>query len=280
MNDWPSFARLAWVHARYQNRLFVRTPVAAFFSTLLPLVMLVLFVAVFGNDTFDTSFGTLTTAQFYAPALAVFSIASATYTNIGIFLSTQRDTGVLKRHRGTPLRTSALMCGVIGSAALIAAVSGTLMIGVGWLVYDLSIEAAKMPAILLSFTVGICCFASLGVALAVIAPSAASAPALANATILPMAIASGVFISLGSDTAGWLTFVGDLFPLRPFVESLGAAFSPFTEAPAIEWDRLAVMALWGSAAAVYSARNFSWEIRGATSRRGGRRAAASEPTRT
>jgi ABC-2 type transport system permease protein len=276
MSEWPPYTGLLAAHVRYQNVLFLRTPIAAFFSTALPLIMLVLFVAVFGNDTFGTSHGEVTTAQFYAPSLAVFAIASATFTNIAIFLSTQRDEGVLKRHRGTPLPTSALIGGVIGSAVIIAAVSAALMIGIGFLAYDLQLEAAKLPAVLLSFAVGTMTFAAMGVALAVFAPSANSAPALANATILPMAIMSGIFINQGQDAPGWLTFVGDIFPLRQFVEAFSAGFSPFTEAPAIEWDRLAVLAVWGLAAGIYALRNFTWEIRGATSRRSGRRSATAD----
>ena len=38
---------------RNQNRIFWRTPVAAFFTLVLPLIMLVLLVAVFGNDELD-----------------------------------------------------------------------------------------------------------------------------------------------------------------------------------------------------------------------------------
>ncbi len=266
----PGFWRLTAAHVSYQNKLFRRTPVAAFFSTVLPLVMLVLLEAVLGDDTFETDYGVLSAAQFYAPALAVFAVASATYTNIGIFLSTQRDDGILKRHRGTPLPTGALIGGVIGSAILIATASAVLMIGVGVVFYDLSVDGSRVPAIVLTFLVGVTCFAALGVALAVFAPSAASAPAVANATILPLATISGVFVSLEDESASWLTFVGDLFPMRHFIQAFGAGFSPDPDAGAVQWDRLAVMAVWGVAAAAFAHRRFSWEVRGASARRRGR----------
>ena len=70
---------------RAENRIFWRTPIGAFFTLGLPLIMLVLFVALFGNDPIgDTAYGNITTAQFYAPGLGVFAAASATYTNIAM----------------------------------------------------------------------------------------------------------------------------------------------------------------------------------------------------
>ena len=86
----------------YQNRLFRRTPIAAFFTLVLPLIFLVLFGALF--DGIDVAPGLeVDAAQFYAPGLAVFAAVSATYTNIGIGVAIYRDEGVLKRIRGTPL---------------------------------------------------------------------------------------------------------------------------------------------------------------------------------
>ena len=69
---------------RAENRLFWRTPIGAFFTIGLPLVMLVIFVAIFGNDPIGTSYGEFATAQFYAASLGVFAAASATYTNLAI----------------------------------------------------------------------------------------------------------------------------------------------------------------------------------------------------
>ena len=41
--------------------------------------------------------------------------------------------------------------------------------------------------------------------------------------------------------------VGNLFPLKPFVQSMQAAFNPAVDAPAFEWGKLAVVAAWGVA---------------------------------
>ena len=45
--------RLVWLQVRYQNKIFWRTPIAAFFTLAFPLMFLIVFTAVFGNDPID-----------------------------------------------------------------------------------------------------------------------------------------------------------------------------------------------------------------------------------
>ena len=222
---------LVWRHVRYQNRLFWRTPIAAFFTLALPLMFLLLFRAIFGNDEFDTPYGRLTVSQFYAPALGAFAAVSATYTNLAIGITTLRDDGVLKRVRGTPLPSWVYLAGAIGSAVWLALIGVVVMLTVGVVAFDVNIEVAKLPASAVSFVVGVATFAALGLAVASIAKNARSAPAIANATILPLAFISNVFVSLGDEPPSWLDTLGDVFPLKPFVEAFSLSFSPFTDAP-------------------------------------------------
>jgi ABC-2 type transport system permease protein len=254
-------AALVWQQVRYQNRLFWRTPVAAFFTIAFPLMFLLLFSVIFGTETFEiTGRGVFSAAQFYAPALAVFAAASATYTNIGVGTAIARDEGILKRFRGTPLPAWAYMVGLIGSAVWIALIATTLMMTVGVVAFDVNIEIAKMPAALLTFVTGAACFASLGVALAAAAPTGDSAPAMANATILPLAFVSDVFIAMDNPPE-WLTAIGNFFPLKHFVRAFQDAFHPLTESPAFGFEHLAVMAVWGVVGAVLALKFFTWEPR-------------------
>lgn len=271
--------RLLVQSIRAENRIFWRTPIGAFFTLGLPLIMLVLFVALFGNDPIgDTVYGDITTAQFYAAGLGVFAAASATYTNIAINLSMRRDDGVLKRVRGTPIPPWVFLGGVILSAVWIAVVATVVMIGLGMVAYGVELEAAKLPAMIVSFIAGTTCFATLGVALAALAKTANGAPAVANATILPMGFISNVFIPL-DDPPAWLTWAGDILPLKPFAFSFTEAMSPFSEAPAFEWGRIAVLAAWTVVGALVAWKKFRWEpVPNAPKRRGRRNRQAAEAT--
>ncbi len=271
--------RLLVHQVRAQNRFFWRVPVGAFFTLILPILMLVLFVALFGNDLdFDGPAGaSVSAAQFYTPALAVFAVGSATYTNIAINLSTRREDGILRRVRGTPLPPWIYMAGAILSSVWIALVSAAIMVTLGVIAYDVNIELAKVPAMIVTFAVGSATFATLGVALAGVARSASSASALANATILPMAFISNIFIDLGADPPRWLRVTADVLPLKYFGVAFSEAMNPWSDAPAFVPDRLGVMALWLVVGALIARWRFRWDpIPGSTGRsaRRGRRSAS------
>ena len=275
MSRFPAAARQLVRQTRYQVLTVWRIPVAFFFTLALPLIMLVLFNALFGNDDVDTPQGTWAASQFYTGGLAAFTAVSATYTNLANMVPIRRDEGVLKRWRGTPLPTSIYIAGFVLSAVVIALIGVVLMLGLGWVAYDLEIELAKMPAAVLTFIVGVSAFAALGLALAAVVRSASSASAAANATLLPLAFLSNIFIPLGTDPPRWVEVVGDVFPLKAFAEAFQDCFNPFVDAPAFDWGALAFVAVWGAAGAIIAVTRFSWEPSGSAprGRRSRRRAA-------
>ena len=61
---------------QHQLTLFLRRPAAVFFVVAMPLIMFLVFVILFGNELIPET--EITTAQFYAPALAVFGAVNAT----------------------------------------------------------------------------------------------------------------------------------------------------------------------------------------------------------
>ncbi len=273
MNAFPSALSLVATQTRYQLVTFWRIPVAVFFTLGLPLVMLVLFNALFGSGTFTTSEGEISAQQFYTGGLAAFTAVSATFTNLANMVPLRRDEGVLKRWRGTPLPTWIYLAGFLVSAVLIAFVGVVLMLALGVVVYDLEIEPAKMPAAFVTFAVGVGAFAALGMALASVVKSASSASAAANAIILPMAFVSNIFIQVDSGPA-WITTIGDIFPLKHFAEAFQDCFNPLVDAPAFDWPSLAYVAAWGLLGLAIALRRFTWEPSGSAPRgRRSRRAA-------
>jgi ABC-2 type transport system permease protein len=266
-------------HVGYQIRTFVRTPIAVFFTILLPLIMLVLFNALFGGNEVDTGSGQWPLSQFYTGALAAFTAVSATFTNLANIVPIRRDEGVLKRWRGTPERSWVFLGGLVGSALALAAAGVVITLCLGVVAYDLDIDAAKVPAAIVTFLVGVAAFAAMGMAVAGLCPSASAASALANAIILPMAFISDVFIAI-EDPPAWLDTLGDILPLKPFVQAFQDTLNPAVEAPAFQWDKLARVAVWGIAGLVVALKWFRWEPArgGATTRRRRARVAAAEPS--
>ena len=112
----PPSLRLLVRQIGYQNRTFRRTPIAVFFTLALPLIMLVLFNALFGSADVETPYGAWPLSQFYTGALAAFTAVSATFTNLANIVPIRRDEGVLKRWRGTSLPPWVYFGGLIGAA--------------------------------------------------------------------------------------------------------------------------------------------------------------------
>ena len=265
MADRPSSLNLVWGQIRYQNRIFWRTPISAFFTLIFPLMFLIVFGLVFGSEDIEET--GLTVAQFYAPALAVFGAVSATYTNLAIGTAIARDEGILKRVRGTPLPPWCYIAGRVGSAIYLAGISVLIMLAAGVTFYGLKIYGEAVVSLIVTFLVGVATFAVLGLLLAAVAPSGDSAPAMANATLLPLAFFSDIFIVSGPTTPAWITRFADIFPLRHFATAFVDGFEPIYVAEQsgwldfIHWPDLGVMLLWLVGGAVLTLRYFTWEPR-------------------
>ena len=269
----PSAFVLVANQTRYEWRIFWRTPISAFFTVLFPLLIFVVFSLVFGNERID--YLGITTAQFYAPSLAVFSAVSATYTNIAISTAYQRDEGILKRVRGTPLPAWIYFAGKILSSVAIAVIGTLIMIGVGIIFFGLQVYPETIPTLFVVFFVGVAAFAALGLLVAALASSGSGATAIANATLLPLAFVSGVFIIPSEEMPTWLNAVANFFPLKHFVEPFVAAFSPAATRASFSWLDLAYLALWGAVSLILAIRWFRWEP---SSGGGGRRSRKASST--
>jgi len=253
----PSAVSLVLHQTRYEWRIFWRTPISAFFTIFFPLLIFVVFSLVFGNERID--YLGITTAQFYAPSLAVYSAVSATYMNISISTAYQRDEGILKRVRGTPLPSWIYFGGKIVASIVIALIGSLIMIGAGIVLFGLQVYPETIPILIVVFFFGVATFAALGLLVAAVAPSGQAATAIANGTLLPLAFVSGVFIIPSTEMPTWLNAVANFFPLKHFVEPFVAAFTPVATRADFSWFDLAYLALWGVVSLVLAIRWFQWE---------------------
>lgn len=257
MADHPSTVGLLAVQTNYQNKIFFRSLASAFFTLVFPLFIFIVFSLIFGNEYIDVL--GVNMSQYFGPAMAVFAAVSASYTNIAITTAYQRDEGILKRVRGTPLPAAIYHGGKIGSAGVIAVVSVVLMMGVAVAFYGLQIYADTILAAIVTFLVGVACFASLGMLVAGIVNSGEAATAFTNATLLPLAFISGIFLIPSEAAPEWIDTVANIFPLRHFVVPFTDAFNPTYVGSPWQWDHLGYMALWGIVGLVLGIRFFKWE---------------------
>jgi ABC-2 type transport system permease protein len=251
-------AALALHQFRYDQRVFWRNPASVFFTVMLPLIFLFIFATIFGNETIDER-GVKTTT-YYVPAIVVLAVISASTQSLAISLATDRENGMLKRVRGTPLPAWVFVAGRVGNSLVISILMVILVAVIGKLVYDVAIPDARAPAVLITLAVGALSFCCLGFALAAAIPSEDAAPAVTNAVILPLYFISGIFIP-DSEIPEGVLHVADAFPIRHFFEAFFGAWDPNTTGAGIEWGQLAIVLAWGAAGLVAALLAFRWEPR-------------------
>jgi ABC-2 type transport system permease protein len=253
-----SAAQLALHQFRFDQKIFWRNPASVFFTVLLPVIFLLIFATIFGNDTID-ELGVKTTT-YYVPAIITLAVVSATCQSLAISLTEDRETGLLKRARGTPLPASIFVAGRIGNAIVVSVLSLALLAVLGRIIYGVEIPWERMPAVITTLLVGAAAFCCLGFALAAAIPSEDAAAPIANAALLPLYFLSGVFIPESEIPEGVLQ-VADFFPIRHFFEAFFTAWSPLTTGAGFEWGNLALVAGWGALGLLIALRYFRWSPR-------------------
>ncbi len=134
-----------------------------------------------------------------------------------------------------------------------------IVVGFGALFYDAEIPTRTFPSFLITVAVGAASFSALGLAITAAIPNADAAPAIVNASILPLLFLSGVFIPI-QDPNAWYVQVARAFPVYHFTEAMNSAyFMPIGNG--LEPGQLLVMAGWGLAGALIAVAFFSWEPR-------------------
>lgn len=250
--------RIAAREIGHQWRMFWRSPVSAFFTVLFPLLFLVV-LNVFNLGATVGLGGDISFAQFLTPGLAVFAMVTAAYTNLAISTSFDRDEGILKRIIGTPMPGWAYLTGKIGAAVGIGLASVVIMLAVGVAAFDVEVVWTRIPMAILVLVVGAAAFAALGMAVTGAAPNGQAAPVIANATILPLALVSGIFFPLDS-APGWLRAVSGVLPLRPFVVAFSDQWNPAVD-PGFPLSDLLMLLAWGAVGMLVAIRTFGWEPR-------------------
>ncbi len=242
---------------RYDQKQFWREPASVFFTAVLPLIFLSLFVAIFGNDNTEVDGHLIRYSTYYLPAILALAIVNATFVNLTIWVTLQRDRGQLKRLRATPIPPWAVLGGRALSALAVAAVMTVAVCAFGAVLYGVALPDNALPGALLALLVSVVSFTALGFAASAFVPSENAAPPIANAIVLPLEFISGIFVP-SEQIPDWMLSVASVFPVKPAFDAFLRAFDPATTGAGVEWSDLAVMAAWGVAGALLATRFFRW----------------------
>jgi ABC-2 type transport system permease protein len=253
-----STAALVAHQFRFEQKVFWRSPAAVFFTVMFPVLFLLLFASLFGNQ--EISGLGIKASTYYVPGIITLAVVSATLVNVAMRMVEMRESGRLKRLRGTPLPTWAYVGGRICNAFVVSVLMVVIVTLLGNLLYGVAIPTTTIPALLVTLVVGVFAFCSLGLALSIAIPSEEAAPPITNITVLPLYFLSGVFVPEDEIPDAVLTFAS-FFPIRPFFQAFLTAYDPATTGAGFDWGHLAVIAAWGVAAVIVTMRYFRWSPR-------------------
>ena len=243
----------------YEQRSFWRNPAAAFFAFLFPIIFLVVFATLFKDSRANVGPVIVSYDDYYIPALVTFGVVGACFTNIASSLAIRRDSGVLKRFRGTPLPTWAFLAGVVLSSLIVAAVLTVVTVVFGILVYGVHVPQ-HIGAVAVTLAVGAMVFCALGLAMTVAIPNAEAAPAIINGILLPIVFISGTFFPI--DPTSVLAKIAEYFPVRHFITAMFNAFDPaHLSRDGFSANDLIIMLAWGAVGLFIAVRRFRWEPR-------------------
>lgn len=242
---------------RYDQKAFWRNPASVFFTVMFPVILFLILAVVFSGEDVNVR-GGIDATTYYVPAIMSLAIISATMQTLAMTLVIAREDGRLKRGRGTPMPPWVFIAGRVGNSIVVALMMLILLAAIGSL-FGADVPWDRLPAILLTLVIGAAAFCCLGIALTALIPSQDAAAAIVNALLLPLYFLSGVFIPEDQLPDGVISFA-DLFPVRHFFDAFFDAYVP-AGGPAVSWDNLAIVALWGVAGLLLAIKFFRWTPR-------------------
>ncbi|MEP6659085.1 MAG: ABC transporter permease [Acidimicrobiales bacterium] len=221
----PSLARASRHRAVLELKAEVRNPMSLAFTLLFPVMMLLLFGAVF-SGTVNNSSG-VTNSQLFVAGIIGSSILSTGLVGLAIGIAIEREKGQLKRLAGTPMPKAAYFLGKIASVLALAAGQIVVLTLIGIVLFDVDLptSASKWLTFAWVFVLGITAATVLGVAVGGLMPNGKSAPAIVNLPYVALQFISGVFVPF-NELPDWLRSVAGVFPLRWLCQGMRSVFLP------------------------------------------------------
>jgi len=202
----------------------------------------------------------LQTQSISAAAYFVPSILAMALMQLGLFASiplvAQREKLILKRLAATPLTRLTLVTSNVLMRLLVAAVQTVLIVGVGALMFGVTI-VGNLLVIIGLIALGAVTFLAIGYLIASWARNEEAATGITSAVQFPMMFLSGIFFPIAF-MPEWLQPVAAFLPLTYLADALRQTMVGGAAYVALPID-VAVLAVWLAVATAITARFFRWQ---------------------
>jgi ABC-2 type transport system permease protein len=260
----PGVLAIGLRRVRIELLTFTRDREAAFFTLVLPVLLLVVFGSAFtGNVAPGVSF-----SQYFLAGMIASGVVYTAFQNLAITISQERDDGTLKRLQGTPMPKAAYFVGKVGQVLVLYVGQVVLLLAIGVALFDVQLpdSAADWWTFTWVSVLGLVCCTLLGVAFTGLTRTGRGAPALVSPVVLVLQFTSGVFFQY-DELPTWMQQMAALFPLKWLCQGMRSVFLPDSfqrQELAGSWElaRVAVVLLvWTGLALVLAMRGFRWRRR-------------------
>lgn len=243
-----------WKLLLIQVKLYLREPLATFFTVFFVPMMLLIFGAIYGNKP-SPFFGGWGAMDVSVPSYMSLIILTVGVMGLPIGTAATRESGVLRRFRATPLHPLAYIISDIACYLLMTVLGVLLLILTGKIAFHIRF-AGNILSVMAGFLLGALAFFALGYLIAGLAPTARTAQAVGMVLAFPMMFLSGATIPLEVLPASVRAF-NRYIPLTHLVTLMRGLW--FGEAWSQYWTEVAVLVGCLLVGGALAARTFRWE---------------------
>ncbi len=250
----PSVRTLFAGQMKHDQAILWRDASSVFFAVVFPLLLVAIIPTVNGGGNIDIG-GGLLLGGFYAATMAIYGSAVTSFVNIPQGIAEERERGVLKRTRATPLPTGVMLAARVVAALIVSLLTLLAIVLLTTAMYSPPVPPS-WPVGLLVFVVSATTFAIVGLAVVSLVHSAQAVAAVTLGTLLPLCFISDVFV-VGVNLPDVLDAISWFFPLRhaarAMTDSVSSIAGPFP------WMHLAAILAWAAVGVLVIAARFRWE---------------------
>jgi ABC-2 type transport system permease protein len=216
-------ARLGLRQGRLEIKQFMRSRESVVFTMAFPVIMILIFASIFTGEITDG----VRFTQYFVTGMIATGLMTVGFQSLAIQIPIERDRGVLKRLRGTPMPKWVYFAGKVMMVAVVGVAETVLLLAVATLLFDLQLPdtAFKWLTLVWVSVLGITACTLCGIAFSSLARSGRSASAVATPVSLVLQFISGVFFVFTA-LPGWMQQIAALFPLKWMCQGLRSVFLP------------------------------------------------------